>query len=151
MAGVCQSCSDNFIVNSKSVTCNYCNNAYHSHCAKVKDIVLKCISEKNASLMWFCNACLTNVRTLLSGSATTTIIPVEEGPSAELQITQKENECLTREKNLMQKLLDEREYTINLQKQSIESLLSKNGTRSDAIINKPKPTYRDVAATKRIN
>nr|CAH7763978.1 unnamed protein product [Callosobruchus chinensis] len=113
----------NFIVNSKSVTYNYCNSAYHSHCTKLKDIMLKCFSEKNASLMWFCNAWLANVHKLLSASATTTIIPVEEYPSAELQITQKENVCLTREKNLMQKLLDEREYT----------LIYKNRAKSDAI------------------
>nr|CAI5829805.1 unnamed protein product [Callosobruchus analis] len=104
---------------------------------------------KNASLMWLCNGCLANVRKLLACSDTT-INHSEEGSRLQhCKLHKKRLNASPGKKNLMQKLLYDQEYTIRLQKQNIQSLGIKDGTGGNVLINKPKPTYREVAATKK--
>lgn len=78
----------------------------HLVCASIKDAWYKIFSE-NPNILWICDAC--------KNSATTT---------GQVMIN-KENECLKREKGLMQKLLNEMKYSNNLQKNIINALEEK--------------------------
>uniref|UniRef100_A0A6P7FJI1 Uncharacterized protein LOC114330961 n=1 Tax=Diabrotica virgifera virgifera TaxID=50390 RepID=A0A6P7FJI1_DIAVI len=62
----CAVCSDNFIVNTKLVKCDFCCECYHTNCAKVKDQFLK-LKQDADNFMWFCNNCLPKVRVFTSG------------------------------------------------------------------------------------
>lgn len=65
MAGTtCLLCSDNFIVNKKCITCNFCDNKYHLHCVKVKDQLYKSVGE-NKNFLWFCDTCIPNISSKL--------------------------------------------------------------------------------------
>lgn len=58
-------CSDNFIVNTRSIQCKYCQSQFHSHCVKQKDSIQKALQE-SSSLFWFCNRCMPVVLEKLS-------------------------------------------------------------------------------------
>lgn len=54
---VCAHCSDNFIVNSKVISCKLCSDFFHSQCLQIKDSVLKILKENN-NLFWYCDTCV---------------------------------------------------------------------------------------------
>lgn len=116
MAGTtCLHCSDNFIVNTKYTTCNYCENKYHIQCVKIKDAVSKFVSE-NENFKWFCDKCLEAVTQKLKSTS------VDSLPSVDLQLVVKENDCLHREINLLKKIVSDQDYVVNLQKEKLASL-----------------------------
>lgn len=64
MAGdvqTCTRCSDNFIVNAKSIECDFCRNKFHLVCVKLKDPWLKVINECS-NLFWFCDECKEKIK-----------------------------------------------------------------------------------------
>lgn len=111
-ADVCFKCSDNFIVNAKFSTCERCKKKYHLMCVSLKDTWYKTLLE-NENIIWVCNPCIVDMKSSLRNS-------VSKDNESE-KILAKEIQCLTREKNLMQKLLSELEYTVELQKSVISS------------------------------
>lgn len=61
----CSVCLDNFIVNTKSIQCRYCQDYFHPHCVKQKDSVQKSLQE-SSNLFWFCTKCMPVVMDKLS-------------------------------------------------------------------------------------
>lgn len=64
-AGVCELCTDNFIVNSKFIECKNCLKKFHVNCVQVKESLSKLITDCR-NLFWFCNGCITNVQEKLN-------------------------------------------------------------------------------------
>lgn len=53
--------ADNFIVNNRLIVCSYCSQCYHVNCVMFRDALHKQINDcKN--LLWFCDACIGQVR-----------------------------------------------------------------------------------------
>lgn len=100
---VCERCFDNFIVNTKFIKCFLCEMKLHLVCASIKDTWYKIFSE-NTNIIWICDNCKYSIST--NGKMS----------------MEKENECLKREKELLNKLLQEMEYSNGLQKKLIKSL-----------------------------
>lgn len=69
-AQVCFSCSDNFIVNNKSIDCKYCQKVFHAGCAKVKDSYYKFINDSK-NVYWFCDECIKIIPSKLTQSVST--------------------------------------------------------------------------------
>ncbi|CAG9773537.1 unnamed protein product [Ceutorhynchus assimilis] len=57
MADTCPVCTDNFIINSKTIKCAFCEERFHNMCVKVKDTASKNVAEHN-NIMWFCDTCI---------------------------------------------------------------------------------------------
>ena len=113
MAGdldVCNVCSDNFIVNSKFIKCECCENKFYLLCVAVKDSWQK-TSTEHPNIFWFCDDCKEKLQVKMA--------PPKNG--SENILLKKENECLLREQVLLKKLLDEMEYSNNLQKTVIKT------------------------------
>ncbi|CAH1981455.1 unnamed protein product [Acanthoscelides obtectus] len=89
----CDSCKDNFVVNSKYIECSICEGRYHTVCVSVKDSWLKLFSDWSR----------------------------EQQLASEIAALKKEIEFLTHEKNLSSKMMEQLEYTSNLQKSVIDS------------------------------
>ncbi|KAK9883773.1 hypothetical protein WA026_001962 [Henosepilachna vigintioctopunctata] len=104
---VCKHCSDNFIVNSKLITCFKCEFKFHPICVAVKYAWLKIISDNN-NIIRFCDGCK-----LYNSTG---------NPNVEETVLKKEIECLQRESTLSRKLLEGLEYTNLLQKKVIQNL-----------------------------
>lgn len=125
MAGdvsVCRRCSDNFIVNSKSIKCNLCRKSFHPVCVGLKDDFYKSIV-KNENVFWFCEECKQTVSQKLSASESEDRTSVNAGSDTKcLLIKAKEIECLQREKSLLNKLLEEMECSNNLLKSKVSHL-----------------------------
>lgn len=86
---VWEKCSVNFVVNAKSIKCNYCENKFHLICVGVKDNWLRNIVE-NIKIHWFCNVC--------SEECKSNVIGNKDGaePNFENENLRKENQCLQR-------------------------------------------------------
>ncbi|KAK9882755.1 hypothetical protein WA026_023177 [Henosepilachna vigintioctopunctata] len=69
MAKECSVCNDNFIVNTKLINCNLCGAEQHLHCAKIRDNMLKVISESK-NLHFLCNDCVEVVQLNFRGKVT---------------------------------------------------------------------------------
>ena len=67
-AATCNKCKDNFLVNSKSVTCSSCNGIFHNMCVKVRDSVSKVISD-NSNVLWFCDVCLIKIKDIVKSES----------------------------------------------------------------------------------
>ncbi|CAH1986084.1 unnamed protein product, partial [Acanthoscelides obtectus] len=107
-ADSCDSCKDNFVVNSKYIECSICEGRYHTVCVSVKDSWLKLFSDW-VNFSWSCDKCI-----LKSQSR-------EQQLASEIAALKKEIEFLTHEKNLSSKMIEQLEYTNNLQKSVIDS------------------------------
>lgn len=73
------------------------------------------------------------------------------GLDSEIKILKKENECLSREKELLNKLLEDKDYTLNLQKIMIDDISNKTVSTSLLPNNLEKPqysSYSDIVKTK---
>lgn len=109
-ADVCLKCSDNFIVNTKSICCKLCKSLYHTQCVQVKDAWQKIFGEcKN--VLWLCDPCKNTWDKKVNNIDTN---------YSEI-ILKKEIECLQREKGLLTKVLSEVKYTCELQKKIIHN------------------------------
>lgn len=107
---VCVKCSDNFIVNNKTIECKICKCIVHAACVYIKDSWLKGFSE-NTNIKWLCDLCnekwlsLTNELSLTNANS--------------VFLLKKKVDGLSVEKTLLQKLVDSSEYTIKIQKSLI--------------------------------
>lgn len=106
---ICPFCKDNFIVNSRSITCDLCKYKCHSHCARIKDDICKSLI-KIENLKWLCDKCL---KSFGEGG--------NQVPSYKIEL-----ECAQRENELIRKFIRDQEYTISLQKEIINNLRKKN-------------------------
>lgn len=88
---VCSRCSDNFIVNSKSIVCGLCKNKFHSACVSLRDEICK-IVPKVANIYWFCDNCETIVNKNLPK-----LNAVPDSTHVDIRLCEKEIECLKRE------------------------------------------------------
>lgn len=132
-AHVCAGCSDNFIVNSKLVTCRFCTQNYHFQCVQLKDQLYKTINEC-ANLFWYCNDCVILVDERLN----------IEKRMANLERQAEENKITTTE------ILSRLETTSTTEKnENLWSTVVKKKKFPPLII-KPKNTNQDSATTKNI-
>lgn len=60
---VCSKCSENFIVNTKYVQCDFCMNYLHTDCVRIKDQFIK-FKQECANIKWYCNTCLEYINKL---------------------------------------------------------------------------------------
>lgn len=60
----CGGCDDNFIVNTKSIRCNFCDMEYHTQCVRIKNAAYKAILESK-NINFFCDGCLKTVKSKL--------------------------------------------------------------------------------------
>ncbi|CAH1977998.1 unnamed protein product [Acanthoscelides obtectus] len=107
-ADSCDSCKDSFVVNSKYIEGSICEGRYHTVCVSVKDSWLKLFSDW-VNFSWSCDKCI-----LQSQSRGQQL-------ASEIAALKKEIEFLTHEKNLSSKMIEQLEYTNNLQKSVIDS------------------------------
>lgn len=112
---VCQLCSDNFIVNTKTIKCDICELKFHTNCASLKDTWIKILAE-SPNLKWFCNSCIEKLPTQWCH-----IMSVDKSENNSSDILLKEIDCLNREKDLLLKSIRDLDYTVSLQKSIIES------------------------------
>nr|CAH7755763.1 unnamed protein product [Callosobruchus chinensis] len=108
---VCGACSQNFIVSSKYVACKKCEKRFHNQCVSIKDDVQKLLG-KTDNLMWCCDGCKKSVLEMLQGT--------RQEASNETIVYKKEIECLKREKSLLEKLLQEIEFSHELLKTQLK-------------------------------
>ncbi|CAH1975778.1 unnamed protein product [Acanthoscelides obtectus] len=140
----CARCSDNFIVNTKNISCDFCKKLFHHHCAEVDDKLAK-VKRDCAGIKWFCSGCLPMINGKLKmadfGEAVFNRIPEKSEvkmvsgsrasrssasvPESDLAVLEKEIECLVREKNLIDKIANERGYIVEIQKKLISDLEDK--------------------------
>lgn len=134
---ICNICEDNFIVNTKAVNCGICKVKCHPSCVSIKDSWLKNLMECE-NILWLCNHCKRSLHQQKSSS------------TLEVTIFQKEIECLNRELELTKRLLEELEYTNNLQKSIMKSqnisigsdISSQPGPRSFSEVVKKNPPLK---------
>lgn len=62
----CPICKDNFIVNNKFIKCELCSSQSHVQCLRIKDPVVKTLSESR-NLRFYCDTCILVVDSKLSG------------------------------------------------------------------------------------
>ena len=67
-AATCNKCEDNFLVNSKSVTCLSCNEIFHNICVKVRDSVSKVVSD-NSNVLWFWDVSLIKIKDIVKSES----------------------------------------------------------------------------------
>lgn len=149
MAGdvsVCDRCSDNFIVNNKSIKCNLCRKSVHPVCVGLKDDFYKSIV-KNENVFWFCDQCKQNVVQKLSASISDKQNVNTGSETERLSISAKEIECLQREKILLNKLLEEMECSNGLLKSKVshlENMVAKNTTGDISSFSSTSPSYSSI-------
>lgn len=149
MAGdvcVCPRCSDNFIVNTKYLTCESCCKLYHSSCLNLKDVYCKFISESK-NLIWVCDECNVNLPKNIRINA----LSEYKEMKCEIAILNKEVECLTREKQLMDKLISELQLSSKLLQSKHceyeqETYKNKNNSKLNSSMH-GSTTYSDVLKT----
>ena len=56
-ADVCTRCLDNFVVNTKNISCKVCEKKYHPGCVKLKDSLYKALNDCD-NVLWFCDLCI---------------------------------------------------------------------------------------------
>lgn len=117
-ADVCDCCSDNFIVNSKSIACYNCNNVFHLMCVSLKDAWAKIMNE-SPNIMWFCNKCQGVVECKIKMDSSANKNDTDKA------ILSKEVECLKRELQVTSRLVTELGYSNQLQKDVIHFLEEK--------------------------
>nr|CAI5833166.1 unnamed protein product [Callosobruchus analis] len=129
---VCSTCDENFLVNSKHVTCSCCLQKFHAICVSVKDSWLKVHSKKLCS---FCDSC--------------------QFKWQEVAILRNQLQSLKREKELVETLNHELTYSNHLQKtiikkheEDIDTLKKSNPLPSSSLRN---PTYSDIIKKKPAN
>lgn len=123
----CAVCSDNFIVNSRSIKCDYCEKLFHIVCVKIKDQLVK-FKQENQNIKWYCNACLKEVEIKLSQTGE--------------DINVKTQEVLNRTEKLLNLL--ENQY-----KPKYSDVVKNNNTIEPLII-KPKNSNQNSTQTKTI-
>nr|CAH7767802.1 unnamed protein product [Callosobruchus chinensis] len=129
---VCAVCKDNFIVSSKFVKCSLCHLKFHLVCVSMKDSWMRIVSECD-NLSWFCDKCKF------------TIASRDELFEAEVNVLKKEIDCLKREQQLTSKILENLEYTNDLQKAVIKSYENRASTSSQ--VNPAPPSTKSGAMT----
>lgn len=129
---VCTRCSDNFVVNSKLVTCRYCQDCYHTQCVQIKDQVQKAVNEC-ANLFWYCDVCVNVIEEKLNIAK----------KLEQLESRIDENKTSTSE--ILNKLKDA--PAIQETKESWSSIVKKNAF--PPIIIKPKNASQDSDTTKK--
>lgn len=107
---VCVVCSDNFIVNSKCIGCKLCRKKFHLICVGVKNSWQKLLVDVG-NVFWFCDKCKPKCLEFVN-----TTNMAASGISREVNIVEKEVQCLKRELVLKDQLLNEKDYSISLQK-----------------------------------
>nr|CAI5827879.1 unnamed protein product [Callosobruchus analis] len=146
---VCKECRDNFIVSTKCIKCDRCNQSFHPSCVSIKDNWMKIISECD-SLMWFCNECKSPAS--------------HRSEEEKCLLLQEEVDCLKPELSCTVKLLEGLEYTVELQESllkcnvgnaftspsSVNHLQSGSSTYSEALM-KPKVNNSSVLLIKANN
>ncbi|KAK9890224.1 hypothetical protein WA026_010337 [Henosepilachna vigintioctopunctata] len=105
---VCKKCSDNFFVNNK--LCKLSNGKYHLSCVSLKDSWINV----NINIIWLCDSCVDKMNAAMN-------YVNSEGTQNTL-VLQEFITHLVREKDLLQKLVNKKEYTMNLQNEVIASL-----------------------------
>lgn len=123
----CSICEDNFIVNSRSATCNCCYLKFHGVCVGLKDSWLKSLSDCR-NLHFFCDDCNFKWQ--------------------ETAILKTQLQSVTREKQLIEKLNTELQYSNELQKKVIkmydENVFPKQAGSNAATSRITVPTYSEV-------
>lgn len=61
----CSLCSENFIVNTKFLICDFCELLFHTECAKVNDTFLKA-KQDCVNVKWFCDDCIPKLKQTLN-------------------------------------------------------------------------------------
>lgn len=116
----CIYCANNFIENSKIVSCKLCKTNYHSKCAKIKDTLFKALKEcKN--LLWFCDQCVISIHEKLNLSRQ--IKNIEDKTDKLIKTTTEtfenfmnsdENKCSNRWADIIKKNCNDGELSKNL-------------------------------------
>nr|CAI5866759.1 unnamed protein product [Callosobruchus analis] len=104
---VCKICNDNFIVCTKAVKCAIYNLKFHPSCVSIKNNWMKIIPACD-NLMWLCDVCKSSYLT-------------SESDKADITVIKKEIECLKRELSSTEKLLENLDYTVTIQKSLLEN------------------------------
>lgn len=117
---ICQRCSDNFVVSVKYIQCKNCVKQYHPSCVNIKDAFNKFINECD-NLFWFCDDCKGEWQLKSCSVSDSSPSNIGEKLNTESLILKKEVECLKREKDLLNKLLCELEYSNKLLKSQISA------------------------------
>lgn len=125
---LCALCSDNFIVNSKCIKCDYCAKWYHLTCIRIKDQFLKFKQDFN-NVKWFCDECVQEV-------------------DSKLKKTVEDIDKKTRE------VLEKTELLINLiqqqQQPKYADVVKKTNNNIEPLIIKPKVTNQNSTVTKSV-
>lgn len=134
-AHVCSRCTDNFIVNSKSIACQFCENNFHIHCVQIKDNVLKAIKECG-NLLWYCDNCITLVK---AGQALTkNIEKLEQQTDTWIKNSSDILKSLEKSKDVLECVPETKETWSNVVKRN----------NSQILLIKPKNASQDSSATK---
>lgn len=145
---VCYHCSDNFIVNTKLILCEFCSNRFHVSCVKLKDSWCKLINDCD-NLMWFCDTCKDDIKKKWKvdneNNETSNALALEVNHlKQDLENARKlENELQTVNNLLKHRLceLDESYSQILNQSQKSISNISKLNTLQEMVL---KPSFSDV-------
>ncbi|KAK9892271.1 hypothetical protein WA026_019073 [Henosepilachna vigintioctopunctata] len=124
---VCKKCSDNYFVNNKYSLCKLCNGKYHLSCVSLKDSWIKALD--NVNIFWVCDSCVDKMNAAVDY--------VNSEGSQNTAVPQEDIKHLVREKDLLQKLVNMMEYTINLPKEVIASLNDGSLKSNNSAGNKP--------------
>nr|CAI5820052.1 unnamed protein product [Callosobruchus analis] len=98
----------------RSIKCSVCGIYIHKKCF---DLVAKVFAVKIKN--WKCRSCLEEERKAKKDYDTS---GTDVGPDSEIRVLKKEIDCLLRENELISKLANEREYTMDIQKKRIAEL-----------------------------
>nr|CAI5825564.1 unnamed protein product [Callosobruchus analis] len=128
----CPLCSDNFIVNTKSIECSFCETSFHNHCVKVKDALCK-YKQEHKNLYWFCDDCISVVKDKLKKNSS----GVEEKTDLLLEKTTK-----------LLNLVESKNIATNAGKWS--DVVKKNLNNIEPLIIKSKDKNQSSSTTKSI-
>lgn len=124
---VCAVCSDNFIVNSKSLKCDYCEELFHIGCVRIKDQFVK-FKQENHNIKWYCNDCVKQVEKKLNKRGEDVSVKTQE-------------------------VLDKTDKLLNILENHYKPKYSdilKNSTNIEPLIIKPKKPNQNSSQTKSV-
>lgn len=132
---VCARCTDNFIVNSKLVTCKLCENSYHLQCVQIKDQVLKVIKDCD-NLFWYCDDCVSCVNEKLDIVKSIKLLE------------QQTKQCVKNSTDILKSL--DNENIVSPAKNDWSSVVKKKNNNLPPLLIKPKKASQDSAITKQV-
>ncbi|KAK9885566.1 hypothetical protein WA026_012319 [Henosepilachna vigintioctopunctata] len=109
---VCKKCSDNFFVNNKYSLCELCNSKYHLSCVSLEHSWIKALDI--VIIFWVCDSCVDKINAAVDY--------VNSEGAQNTVVLQEDIEHPVREEVLLQKLVNNMENTLSLQKEVIASL-----------------------------